>query len=64
MAIKYVLKSKIIYGIGIVDEEDTSHNPIFIYDKTEKEISDFIDLCNKEKVEPIHLHDVIGDLLY
>ena len=64
MATKYILKSKIIYGIGIVDEGDTDHNSIFIHDKTEKEISDFIDLCNKEKVEPIHLHDTISDILY
>lgn len=63
METKYILKSKTVYGIGVVDESGKSHNPIFVHDKTKKEITNFINLCNEEKLEPIHLRDVISDML-
>lgn len=63
METKYIVKSKTIYGIGVVDENGNNRKPIFIHNKTKKEITDFINLCNQEKLEPIHLQNVICDML-
>ena len=60
---KYILKSKTIYGIEVTGEQAKKYKPIFIHNKTKKEITDFINLCNQEKLEPIHLRDVISDML-
>lgn len=64
MQTKYVLKTKTIYGIGVAGVGEVLINPIFLHGKTKKEITEFIKLCNKEKLETVHLKDVISDMLY
>lgn len=64
MQTKYVLKTKTVYGIGISGDNERSVTPIYLYGKTKKEITEFIKLCNKEKLETVHLNNVIADMLY
>lgn len=64
MESRYVLKKKTIYGISVVDEKGGVEDTIFIIDKSEKEVRDFITLCNTEELEPIHLKNAIDDILY
>ena len=64
MKTKYFLASKTVYGISTKDSKGGVTNPIYFIDKNKKEISEFIKLCNAEGLEPIHLKDVISDILY
>lgn len=63
MQTKYVLKIMTLYGIAIKNNNGGESKPIFILDKTKKEVSEFVKLCNAERLEPIHLKDAIDDIL-
>lgn len=63
MQTKYLLTSRKVYGISMKNKGGEA-KPIFFIDKSKKQISRFIKLCNKEGLEPIHLNDVISDILY
>ena len=73
MQVKYALRTDIVtnednqkhnvYGINAVDTLGNileSYEDIF-FDR--RKADEFIDLCNKEKLELIHLPDVIEDIL-
>lgn len=64
MATKYILSKETIYGVSAVDEKGGVLCSISIVGKSKKEISKFIDLCNSERLEPVHLKDAITDILY
>ncbi len=63
MKAKYILKKETVYGISAVDKKGGEQSPIYIMGKSKHEIADFIKLCNSEGLEPIHLKDVITDML-
>ncbi len=63
MQIKYILKTMTLYGIAIKTNNGGESKPIFILDKSKKDVSEFIKLCNTEGLEPIHLKDAIDDIL-
>lgn len=48
-----------VYGITVLKIEESIPN-IF---SDESEAKNFVSLCNREKLEPIHLHSVIEDLM-
>ena len=64
MKTKYVLTSKTVYGISAKNNEGGVVKPIFLFDKSKKEISTFIKLCNTEELEAVHLKNAISDILY
>jgi len=73
MQVKYILRADtvtdedncehLVYGITAIDTRSNvleSYEDIF-FDKQKAE--EFIELCNEEKLELIHLPDVIDDIL-
>ena len=74
MKVKYVLRTDIVtddrnqkyttYGISAINNFKnvlkTFPNIFFSKDKAEE----FVNLCNEEKLELIHLKDVVEDVLY
>ncbi|MDD6478806.1 MAG: DUF6514 family protein [Oscillospiraceae bacterium] len=64
MKIKYKLKVERIYGISAIDEKGYILCSISTIGKSKREVVNLIKLCNSEKLEPVHLKDVIEDTFY
>ena len=64
MRVKYVLREDTAYGVTALDKNGKvlANVPAILLDK--EKMKNFVELCNSEKVELVHLADVIEDLKY
>lgn len=73
LQVKYTLKTDIVtdeenhahtvYGITVLDNFENILKTIKDIFLNKQKAEEFIELCNKEKVELIHIQDVIDDML-
>lgn len=52
------------FGIAVLDENGNELLKVSDVSAKEDDARMVVDLCNKEQLEPIHLQDVIEDVLY
>lgn len=61
---KFDVNERKSYGIAICDSENTVLETIADISPNIEGIKKLVDLCNKEKLSPCHLYDVVRDFLF